>query len=76
MPKFEYKKHTRDELMKYGIAHYKDKVSSSSSDNAGIGLWYNRMNNGFVCGDMYKVVRMEEILGVLVMAHKYDRELL
>ena len=64
------KKHTTEFLTEYGVKNYKDSLSSSMDGYPNDGKWYHKMDDGFVCGDTYTVLRIR-MRGDMPMRQEY-----
>lgn len=62
--------HTQDFLLAYGIKHFASKYSSATNGCPNDGKWYNRMKDGFACGDNYMVLRVR-MVGDMPMIQLY-----
>lgn len=64
------KKHSTEFLTNYGLENYKRRNSSSQDGHPNDGKWYHKMEDGFVCGDMYIVLRIR-MRGDMPMRQEY-----
>ena len=53
--------HTREFLLEYGVKLFNSRTSSSMDGQPNDGKWFHRMEVGFVCGDMYTVLRVRMV---------------